>query len=223
MSEYDRRMAITSAARELERAGLVQGAAGNISLRESDSFLITPSGIPARQIEPQMIARMSLSDRSGAFAGRLAPSSEWRFHLDIFSARPDVNAIVHTHSPYATTLATLRRDIPAVHYMIAAFGGSRITCTSYAPFGTAELSELAVAALESRHAVLLGNHGAIVTGADLDTATWRAAELESLARIYYLASLAGEPVILPDEEISRTIEKYKSYGPKPIHADGGKA
>jgi L-fuculose-phosphate aldolase len=219
MNEFDKRKAIVSAVCELDSARLNQGSAGNISLRDGEALLITPSGVPARDIEPEMIARMDLSDRSGGFAGPAPPSSEWRFHFDILRARPDVNAVVHTHSPYATTLATLRKDIPAVHYMIAAFNGSRIRCCDYAPFGTAELSELAVAALEQRHAVLLGNHGAIVTGADLDKALWRAVELEALAKIYYLGSLAGGAVVLPDDEIARMIERFKSYGPKSVRAE----
>jgi L-fuculose-phosphate aldolase len=212
MTLFDKRAAIVAAARELNATGLNQGTAGNISLRDGEAMLITPSGVPCQNMQPASIARMSLSDRSGAFDGPLPPSSEWRFHFDILQARPDVNAIVHTHSPYATTLSILRRDIPAVHYMIAAFGGSQIRCTEYAPFGTAELSELAVAALGSNNGVLLGNHGAIATGADLAKAMWRAVELENLAKFYYLAQLAGAPVILSDEEIAVAIDKFKNYG-----------
>ena len=157
-------------------------------------MLITPSGVPNNLLRAQDIAAMALSGSDGA-CDPLPPSSEWRFHRDIQRARKDVNAIVHTHSPYATTLASLRRDIPAVHYMIAAFGGSVVRCTDYAPYGTAELSKLAVAGLGEGHGVLLGNHGAIVTAGDLGKALWRAVELEQLARLYYLALLAGAPVI----------------------------
>jgi L-fuculose-phosphate aldolase len=211
-SVFEGRAAIVAAMRELERSGLNKGTAGNISLREGAAMLITPSGVPAQQLRPETIVKLSLADRSGAFAGPHAPSSEWRFHFDILHARPDVNAIVHTHSTYATTLATLRRDIPAVHYMIAAFGCATIRCTDYAPYGTPELSELAVAGLGSGNAVLLGNHGAIVTGVDLPRAMWCAAELESLARVYYLARLAGDPIVLADDEIERTIERFRNYG-----------
>jgi L-fuculose-phosphate aldolase len=142
----------------------------------------------------------------------LPPSSEWRFHLDIYRARPDVNAIAHMHSPYATTIATLRRDIPAVHYMIAAFGGPTVRCVGYAPYGTAELSRLVVAGLADRDGVLLANHGAIVTGANMRRTLWRAVELEALAQVFYLGALAGDPVVLSDDEIMRTVERFKTYG-----------
>ncbi len=214
MTQTDKRAAIVAAAQELDRLGLNQGSAGNISLRDGDAMLITPSGVPNNLLRAQDIAAMALSGSDGAYEGPLPPSSEWRFHRDIQHARKDVNAIVHTHSPYATTLASLRRDIPAVHYMIAAFGGSVVRCTDYAPYGTAELSKLAVAGLGEGHGVLLGNHGAIVTAGDLGKALWRAVELEQLARLYYLASLAGAPVILPDDEIMRTVERFRNYGPK---------
>lgn len=213
MQGQDKRAQIVEAARELDRLGLNHGSAGNISQREGAGALITPSGIPSGALAAELIALMPL-DGAGAYEGPRPPSSEWRFHLDIYRARPDVNAIVHMHSPYATTLATLRRDIPAVHYMIAAFGGPVVRCTDYAPYGAEELSRLAIAGLGARDAVLLGNHGAIVTGADLRRAMWRAVELEALARVYYLAAQTGDPVILPDDEIMRTVERFKSYGPR---------
>jgi len=212
MTGFESRAAIVAAMRELERTGLNQGTSGNISLRDGEAMLITPSGVPAQDLQPEIIARMSLSDRSGAFTGPSPPSSEWRFHFAILRARPDVNAVVHMHSTYATTLSVLRRDIPAVHYMIAVFGCSKIRCTEYAPFGTDRLSELAIEGLGSNDGVLLGNHGAIVTGADLAKAMWRAVELESLAKVYYLAQNAGEPVVLPEKEIEVTVERFKTYG-----------
>ena len=178
-------------------------------------MLITPSGIPYATMTPEMIAFVSLIETELAFEGPLEPSTEWRIHRDILRARRDVNAVVHTHPLYATTLSVLRRDIPAVHYMIAVFGDNKIRCTEYAPYGTAELSQLAVTGLGSAHGVLLGNHGAIVTASNLDKALWRAVELEALAKIYYLASLAGTPIVLPDDEIARTIERFKNYGLKP--------
>ena len=209
------RDSIIRAAREINALGINQGTAGNISVRDGDAMLITPSGIPYTTMTPEMIAVVSLVESGLVFEGPLEPSTEWRFHRDIFRARGDVNAVVHTHPLYATTLSVLRRDIPAVHYMIAAFGDSKIRCTGYAPYGTAELSQLAVTNLGRAHGVLLGNHGAIVTGSNLDKALWRAVELEALAKIYYLASLAGMPVVLPDDEIARTIERFESYGVKP--------
>ena len=120
--------------------------------------------------------------------------------------------MVHTHSLYATVLATQRRDIPALHYMIAAFGGAVIRCTPYVPFGTQELSDLIVEHLADRHGVLLGNHGMVATGATLEQAMWRAAELEALAKMYVLASAGGAPVILSDDEIERTIVRFADYG-----------
>jgi len=211
MNEREERAAIVGAAQEMERLGLNHGSAGNLSLRVGDAGLVTPSGVPSRELSPEAIARMPLAGE-GTFEGPLPPSSEWRFHLDIYRARPDVNAIVHMHSPYATTIATLRRDIPAVHYMIAAFGGPTVRCVDYAPYGTAELSQLVVAGLKDRDGVLLANHGAIVTGANMRRTMWRAVELEALAQVFYLGALAGEPVVLSDEEIMRTVERFKTYG-----------
>jgi L-fuculose-phosphate aldolase len=214
MTQTDARAAIVEAARELDRLGLNQGSAGNLSLRDGNVMFVTPSGVPAARLTPDAIARMSLGGEDGAYEGPLPPSSEWRFHRDILRARADVNAIVHTHSPYATVLTTLRRDLPAVHYMIAAFETTVIRCTDYAPYGTPELSALAVVGLGQAQGVLLGNHGAIVTGADISRALWRAGEIESLARTFYMASLAGTPVILSDAEIEATIARFKNYGPR---------
>ncbi|WP_292532856.1 class II aldolase/adducin family protein [Methylocystis sp.] len=211
MNERDARTAIVDAAQEMERLGLNHGSAGNLSLRVGDAALVTPSGVPGRELSPELIARMLL-DGEGVFEGPLPPSSEWRFHLDIYRARPDVNAVAHMHSPYATTIATLRRDIPAVHYMIAAFGGPTVRCVGYAPYGTAELSRLVVAGLADRDGVLLANHGAIVTGANMRRTLWRAVELEALAQVFYLGALAGEQVVLSDDEIMRTVERFKTYG-----------
>ena len=214
MTEDDKRAAIVAAAQELERLGLNHGSAGNLSLRDGDAALVTPSGVASSDLLPEMLARMPLVDGDGAYAGPLPPSSEWRFHLDIYLARPDVYAVVHMHSTYATTLATLRREIPAVHYMIAAFGGPTVRCVGYASYGTAELSRLVVEGLRDRDGVLLANHGAIVTAGDMRKALWRAVELEALAQVFYLASLAGAPVVLPDDEIYRTVERFRNYGPR---------
>lgn len=214
MQEEGKRAAIVAAALELERLGLNHGSAGNLSMRECDWALVTPSGVGAKELRAGDIARMTLADPDGAYEGPLPPSSEWRFHLDIYRARPDVNAIIHIHSPYATTLATMRREIPAVHYMIAAFGGPSVRCVDYASYGTAALSALVVEGLKDRDGVLLANHGAIVTGETMRKTLWRAVELEALARVYYLGALAGEPVVLPDDEIMRTVERFRNYGPR---------
>ena len=211
MTEDDLRQQLIEYAQATIAQGLTQGTSGNLSVRCGETMFITPSGVPFEKLEAAMIAHMPL-DGEGAWLGPLKPSSEWRFHLDIMKARADVKAIIHAHSTYCTVHSILRRPIRAVHYMIAALGSSEILCTDYAPFGTPELSKLAIEGLGTSHAVLLGNHGMIVTGGDLAEALSRANELETLAKQSYLASLAGTPVILPDEEIRRTIERFKSYG-----------
>lgn len=223
MQEHDLRQAIVAHARALNGLGINQGTSGNLSARSGTALLITPSGVPYETIEPDMIVRIELTGEAGPWSGQLRPSSEWRFHRDIMRARPDVGAIVHTHAPYATGLAMLRKPIPAAHYMIAVFGGPDVRCTDYAPFGTQELSDLAVAGLAGRHGVLLGSHGMITTGADLEQALWRAVELEALAKMYHLALVLGMPVILPDDEVARLVERFKSYGVlgKFIKGEGG--
>jgi len=153
-------------------------------------------------------------DMDGAATGPHKPSSEWRFHRDILHNRPDIGAVVHAHPTYCTAIAITGEDIPAVHYMIAAGGGSTVRCASYATFGTEELSKNALQALEGRLCCLLANHGSIACGATLGKAYWLASELETLAQQYYLSRQLGHPVILPDAEIARVIEKFKSYGPR---------
>ncbi len=204
------RIALVEASAELVRRGLNQGTAGNISARCEGGMLITPSGIEPDAMRPEMMARMTLDAET--WEGPAKPSSEWRLHRDILSHRPDVGAVVHTHSLYATVLSTLHRSIPALHYMIAGFNGPEIRCTPYAPFGTQALSDLIIENLGDRHGVLLGNHGMVATGATLRQALWRAGELETLAKMAYLASCAGAPVILSEDEIARTVERFKGYG-----------
>lgn len=209
------RKSLVAACRAMNASGVNQGASGNISLRSGAGMLITPSGVDYDRLAPEMIVEMALDaeePRRDAATG-LSASSEWRFHRDILRARPDVGAVVHAHAPYATVLSMLRRPIPASHYMIAAFGGARIECTDYAPFGTQELSDLAVAGLGPRQGVLLGSHGMIAVGPDLERALWLAGELETIARLHYLASLAGAPVILPEAETLALCERFANYGP----------
>jgi L-fuculose-phosphate aldolase len=212
MKEKDLRAAIVAQCRAMNAAGLNQGTSGNISARLGEAMLITPSAIPYDIMRPDMLARMPIERDYGDWSGPCPPSTEWRFHLDILRARPEVGAIVHCHPVYATALSMLHKPIPATHYMIAAFGGPTVRCTGYAPYGTKELSELAVAGLEARNGVLLGNHGIIAVGETLAQAMWRASELETLAKMYHLALAIGEPVILSDDEIMRTVERFKSYG-----------
>jgi L-fuculose-phosphate aldolase len=206
------REAIIAKCRWMNASGLNQGTSGNISARYQDRMLITPSATPYDETKPEMIASMPLEGEYGAWTGPLQPSTEWRFHLDIMRARSDVGGIVHTHSTYATVLAIARKSIPACHYMMAAFGGNDIRCAGYARYGTKELSEHALAALEGRNGCLLANHGMIALGANLDKAMWLAVELETIARQYYLSLALGPHIILTDEEIAETARGFSTYG-----------
>jgi L-fuculose-phosphate aldolase len=217
MTEDERalREAIVTQCRWMNASGLNQGTSGNISARHGDAMLITPSAVPYEDLDPGMIVHMPLSAEDGRFEGSPRPSTEWRFHRDILRARPEFGAVVHTHSPHATALSILRREIPACHYMIAAFGGSTIRCADYATFGTAELSRNALVALEDRKGCLLANHGMIVAGEDLARAMWLAVELETLARQFVIAVQTGAPVILDDAEIERVRRAFAGYGLRP--------
>lgn len=203
------RLAIVAAMREMLGLGLSQGTSGNISVRRGEGLLITPSGVPAGDLGPDDIVAMGLD---GSVEHRLKPSSEWRFHRDILAARPEVGAVVHAHPPHATAFAICNRAVPAVHYMIAAAGGPTVPCAPYAPYGTEALSEAALAALKGRNACLLANHGLIATGPDLAKAMWLAVEVEALCRQYAIAMQVGTPTVLDDDEIMRTVERFKSYG-----------
>ena len=210
--ERELRSEIISKSLWMNASGLNQGTSGNISARYEDRMLITPSGIPYDTLEPESISSMPLGGEYGTWEGPFKPSSEWRFHLDIMRARSEVNAVVHTHSIYATTLAMARRDVPAAHYMVAIFGGDSVRCSEYATYGTKELSDYALQALAGRNACLLANHGMLVTGPSLEKAMWLAQELETLCRQYYQALLIGGPVILSDENIADTMKTISSYG-----------
>jgi L-fuculose-phosphate aldolase len=210
-AERQLREAIIAKCRWMNASGLNQGTSGNISARYQDCMLITPSAIAYEAMMPDMIASMPL-EGGGDWDGPLKPSTEWRFHFDIMRGRPDVGGIVHTHSTYATVLAIARKSIPACHYMIAAFGGTDIRCAGYARYGTQELSDLALAALDRRNGCLLANHGMIAVGANLDKAMWHAVELETIARQYYLSLALGSPVILSDADIAETAKGFAAYG-----------
>jgi L-fuculose-phosphate aldolase len=205
---------LISAARGMAGLGLATGTAGNLSLRDGANMLITPSALPFESLTPEMIPRMALGGPYGSFTGAYRPSSEWRFHADIYAARPEVGAIVHHHAPYCTALAMARREIPACHYMIARFGGAPVRCAPYALFGTAELSAHVVAALEGRSACLMANHGALTTGKTIEAALAAAAELEALARHYALSLTVGGPALLSTAEIDAAIAQFATaYGP----------
>lgn len=195
----------------MNAAGLNQGTSGNISARCGDRMLVTPSSIPYEDVTPEMIASVPLSDPD-RWEGPARPSSEWRFHLDILNARPDVGAIVHTHSTFATVLSMTRRHIPAVHYMIAVFGGPTVRCADFALFGTQALSDAAITAMKGRNGCLLANHGMIAAGPNLKRAMWLAVELETLAKQYWHVLQLGDGVVLSDEQVAETAEAMKLQG-----------
>jgi L-fuculose-phosphate aldolase len=206
----DQRAAIIAACRELARGGLTHGTSGNISVRrDGQYFFVSPTGMAYDSLEPDDIPLM---DFNGRWFGRRRPSSEWRFHRDLLQSRHDVAAIVHTHSRYATALACNGRAIPAFHYMVAVAGGADIRCAPYFTFGTQALSDAAIAALEGRRACLLANHGVIALGADLAAALALAGEVENLAAQYCAALQLGAPQIIGELEMSRIIDKFRSYG-----------
>jgi L-fuculose-phosphate aldolase len=200
---------VINTAVKMNKLGINQGKSGNVSARIDEGFLITPTGIPYEDTKREQIVLMKLD---GTFEGETLPSSEWRFHRDIYASRADAQAIVHTHSAYATTLACMAREIPAFHYMIAAAGGDNIRCAPYATFGTQELSDHAVEALRDRKACLLAQHGMICLGPSLEKALALAVEVESLAQMYWQALQIGEPKVLGQAEMATVIAKFATYG-----------
>lgn len=218
-AETDLRRAIIDQCKFMNACGLNQGTSGNISARFEDRMLITPSATPYDAMTPEMICSMPFDAEYGTWEGPLKPSTEWRFHFDILKNRTDMGAVVHAHPTYCTTLAIARKEIPACHYMIAAFGGTTVRCAPYARYGTEELSVLAIEALRDRTACLLANHGSIAVGETLEKAMWRAVELETIARQYYLSLCIGGPVLLSDEQIADTMKGFGSYGIQDDHKD----
>lgn len=209
------------ACQKMNAAGLNVGSSGNLSVRIGEGFLVTPSGMAYADLQPGHIVAM---DWDGRYYGDVLPTSEWRFHHAILRARPDVNVVLHSHAPNCTALACCHLDIPPVHYMIATAGGSVIRCAPYAPFGTAELSDLALAALENRNACLLANHGVIVTAESIAGALALLEEVENLARLTIVTRQIGGAVMLSDEEMAGALERFKTYGKQPdelrnIHVD----
>lgn len=213
------RVAVIAAALGMNAAGINVNKSGNVSARcvrgGVAGFVVTPTGLPYARLTPDDLAFLPLRDdgESEAHAqGPRAPSSEWRFHHDLYRARAEFHAIVHTHSCHATALACLGEGIPAFHYMVAAAGGADIRCAPYATFGTAELSAHALAAMADRKACLLAHHGVIAGGRDLDAALALAIEVENLARTYAEVRKLGTPRLLPAAEMERVIEKFANYG-----------
>ena len=199
--------------RHMAVAGLNKGTAGNLSVRADEGsesgFLITPTGMVYASLKPEDIVFMRLD---GTHSGQRKPSSEWRFHRDLYAARPEAGAVLHAHSPFAVSLACHRRDIPPFHYMIARFGGATLRCASYATFGTQALSDAVLAAMEGRNACLLANHGMLAFGQNLGQALDLGIELETLCEHYWRARQLGEPVLLDAAEMARVLEKFGSYG-----------
>jgi len=213
MTENDLRKAVIATALAMNAAGINRGKSGNVSARWRDAafdgFLITPTGLPYADTAAGDVVAMTLA---GDARGPRLPSSEWRFHRDIYQSRTDVQAIVHAHPPFGTALACLGRGIPPFHYMVAAAGGTDIRCAPYATFGTQRLSDHAVAALADRKACLLANHGVIAVGASLAAALALAVEVETLAEMYWRALQIGDPVILSDAEMQVVLGKFEQYG-----------
>jgi L-fuculose-phosphate aldolase len=205
----DLRADLIATARALQPAGLNKGTSGNVSVRDGDGFLITPTGLAYDTLTPNDMPRMALD---GTWTGTRKPSSEWRLHRDLYAARPEAGAVLHAHSPFAVSLACLRRDIPPFHYMIARFGGDTVRCAPYAIFGSQELSTAAMRAMDGRKACLLANHGLLVAGRDLAEAFALAVELEELCEQYWRACQIGTPVLLMAAEMSAVLEQFKGYG-----------
>jgi L-fuculose-phosphate aldolase len=196
-------------AQKLIELGLNKGTSGNCSVRCENGFLVTPSGMAVSDMTAASMVKMAFD---GSFEADKIPSSEWRFHCDILNSRPEINAVIHTHSMFATTLACLHKDIPPFHYMIAVTGADTIRCAPYALFGTQVLSDHALAALYHSKACLLANHGMICLGKDLDDALAVAVEVENLCEQYWRALQLGEPHILSEAEMREVFQQFKGYG-----------
>lgn len=213
MDELTVRQQLVDASRQLQPRGLSAGTSGNLSVRWQQQgvagMLITPSGIAYDTLVAEDIVFV---DERGTYQHRLQPSSEWLMHLDVYRTRTEAQAVVHGHPRYGTVLAIRGMGIPPLHYMVAAAGGPDIRCATYATFGTPELSQAALQALEGRKACLLGNHGCLVFEASLSKAMWLAGEVETLAQQYVMSLLLGGSVLLPEDEIARVQAKFANYG-----------
>ncbi|MEE4607358.1 MAG: L-fuculose-phosphate aldolase [Desulfobacteraceae bacterium] len=209
-----KRSAVARLGKRMLAAGLTTGTGGNLSWcdRRRGLVAVSPSGVAYDRLTA---GDVTVVDQDGRrVEGTLAPSSELPFHLALYRHRPDVAAVVHTHSVYATTLACLHWEIPAVHYLVG-FAGPKVPLAPYATYGTEALARGVVDAIGSANAVLLANHGMIAVGADLEKAFAVAEEIELVARIYYQAKAVGTPRILPDDEMQRVMKRFKSYGKPP--------
>ena len=202
---------LVTTARRMSELGLTPGMSGNVSVRTTTGgFLVTPSGMPYSEIVPDDC--VEVKHDGTVRPGQRTPSTEWQLHRDILGARQDAEAIVHTHSLFCTTISTLRRDIPAIHYMVVLAGSDAIPCAEYATFGSAELALAAVKALRGGNACLLANHGMIALGTTLPAALRLAAEVETLAAQYWHAAQIGAPHVLDGAELLRVRARFAEYG-----------
>ena len=209
-TELHLREQLLKTACNLSSLGLNRGTSGNLSVRVTEkNWLVTPSGLPVSELTTEA---MVLMDFEGQTIPTGIPSSEWRFHRDILLSRPEVNAVIHTHSTFATAMSCVHKDIPAFHYMIAVGGGESIRCSPYALFGSQELSRHAIAALENRKACLLGNHGMIALGKDLNRALALTVEVESLCEQYMIALQLGTPRLLNSSQMKDVLLSFQNYG-----------
>jgi L-fuculose-phosphate aldolase len=196
---------------KLLTAGLNHGATGNCSCRDREGFLITPTGVDSSKLTTDMMVRMNLSGNLSQPESKYQPSSEWQFHQAILEKYPEINAVVHTHSVFASALSVLGHDIPAFHYMIAVAGGDSVRCAPYAMFGTKELSDNILEAIQDRKACLLSNHGLVAVGKDLNEAFNIAEEVEHLSRLFVEAKRIGEPLLLSDKQMREVLGRFNSY------------
>jgi L-fuculose-phosphate aldolase len=208
-SDMALRLELIETCRAMNRLNINSGTAGNVSVRTDEGFLISPTGIEYEKLRPETVVLMRMD---GTFDGNILPSSEWRFHRDILSKRAELNAVVHTHSTHATAVSIMEMGIPALHYSIASAGGNDIRCARYATFGTQELSDAALEALEGRLACLLAHHGVIAGGVSLARALALAVRVEEQAKLLILCRALGNPTIIDDAEIDRVLARYATYG-----------
>jgi L-fuculose-phosphate aldolase len=209
-AEAAARKAVIATSLQMSRSGLSPGRSGNVSCRWHSGMLITPTGMPYEELKPADIVFVDGNGESPARARK--PSSEWRFHLSAYKARPDMGAVVHTHSLHATVLACAHKPIPAFHYMIAIAGGPDIPLIPYAPFGTQELAALVADGLQERNALLMANHGQIAIAKDLDSALELATEVEVLAEQFYKVLTLGKPKVLGRKAMADVLQRFQSYG-----------
>lgn len=204
------RLSMAQVMKAMDERGLNRGTSGNVSARCGEAMLVTPSGVPASLLTPE---QMVLVQADGSTApGALKPSSEWRMHQGLLERRQDINAVVHCHSRHATILACAGRPIPAVHYMVAVSGGTSVPVAPYATFGSPELAQAVVEALDGRYAALMANHGQIVVAPSLDFALVIAEEIEEQAAVYWGTLAIGGPTLLAEDEMHTILQRFRSYG-----------